>query len=140
VHWTRDPAEPRPRGALGVVGAFFPLSFSHSFSKPKDVQVVGAATPRLRLQDSLLRPCLTRAQRRSRGRRRLPARGIVGAVVCAPQPAAPGAPAGLRFPSARAPSQAASTPAPGEPSVSKMAAWGRRRLGPGSSSGSSRER
>lgn len=43
------------RSALGVVGAFFPLSFSHSFWEPKDVQAVGAATRTLRLEDSFLR-------------------------------------------------------------------------------------
>ncbi|XP_069883626.1 transmembrane protein 11, mitochondrial isoform X1 [Dipodomys merriami] len=73
-------------------------------------------------------------------RRLLPAHSIVGVVVRAPSSASPRPLAGLRFPSACAPFRAASAPARGEPSVSKMAAWGRRRLGPGSSGGSSRER
>ncbi|MBZ3876146.1 Transmembrane protein 11, mitochondrial [Sciurus carolinensis] len=70
-------------------------------------------------------------------RLRLPARGIVGSVVRRAAARAARLPAGLHFPSARPP---ASAPDTGELRVSKMAAWGRRRLGPGSSGGSSRER
>lgn len=43
-----------PRSVLGVVGAFFPLSFSHSPWASKDVQAVGAATRTVRLPDSFL--------------------------------------------------------------------------------------
>lgn len=61
------------RSALGVVGAFFPLSFSHSFWAPKDVQLVGAATRTLQLGDSFLRRSPPLALLRAAAYSRLPA-------------------------------------------------------------------
>lgn len=88
------------RSALGVVGAFFPLSFGHTHWAPKDVQAVGAATRTLRPKDSFLRQSPPFALLRAAVCSRLPARGIVGIVVLSQPPTAYEQLTGLRFPSA----------------------------------------
>lgn len=90
------------RSALGIVGAFFRLSFGHSLWAPKDVQAVGAATRTLRKEslDSFLRQSPPFALLRAAVCSRLPARGTVGIVVLSQPPTAYEQPTGLRFPSA----------------------------------------
>lgn len=90
------------RSALGVVGAFFPLSFSHSLWEPKDVQAVGAAPCTLRLGDSFAWRSPPLALLRAVAYSRLPVCSIVGIVVRSRPPIAYKRLTGLRFPSARA--------------------------------------
>lgn len=90
------------RSALGVVGAFFPLSFRHSLWAPKDVQAVGAATRTLRLGASFLRCSPPLALLRAASRCRLPPRGLVDIVVPSQPPTTYTQLTGLCFPSTRA--------------------------------------